>query len=228
MLPYLQLLNLLYYSTPGPVPQDSNVCTVLPWFITLHKKEHLTNTVTRPVTHIHCIHSMDRTWETFHKICQNVMQQIIQRMNNGYLVYSTTLFKCTSLSCAECSFSTWWTCRGLHFTVSIMAYWELIVVYWDTPHLFSGQMKNNYSTRPARIRNPDCPAPKDLPYRLPQNFIHIKIFERISRFFSPSHVFYCSEALLSYESLFTVSNVAESVTFFVCFEEFFKLFNFLI
>lgn len=56
MLPYLQLLNLLYYSTPGPAPQDSNVCMVLPWFITQHKKEHLTNAVTSPVTHI--MHSL--------------------------------------------------------------------------------------------------------------------------------------------------------------------------
>jgi len=80
---------------------------------------------------------------------------------------------------------------------------------------------------PTRIRYPDGPAHSDSPYLLPQNFIQTKIFERVCQFFSPSHfinfyfiLFLLSEALLSYDTMFTVFNVAESVTFFGCFEEF--------
>ena len=76
---------------------------------------------------------------------------------------------------------------------------------------------------PTRIRYPDIPARSNSPYRLPKNFIQTKIFERICRFFSPSHficVFFLSEALPSYDAMFTVPNVAESDTFFGCFEEF--------
>jgi len=94
---------------------------------------------------------------------------------------------------------------------------------WHTSFLVRWRITTHLA--PTRIRFPDGSARSDSPYRLPQNFIQTKLFEMISRFFSPSHFIYSffvfwSEALLSHDTMFTVPYVAESVTFFGCFEEF--------